>query len=99
MRADSALDIGLLPSALRGKVRAVGNTSLQGALLAISRAEALDQCTRIAASIQPVDLATDPAFQTVFAECMLFPDDLSDDTFQIAGLPGVTSDRPAHVEN
>ena len=99
MRADSALDIGLLPPVLRGKVRAVGNTSLQGALLAISRAEALDQCTRIAGSIQPVDLATDPAFQTVFAECMLFPDDLSDDPFQIAGLPGVTSDRPAHVEN
>ena len=99
MRADSALDIGLLPPILRGKVRAVGNTSLKGALLVISRTEALDQCTRIAGSIQPVDLATDPSFQTIFAECMLFPDDLNDNPVRPAELPGVTSDRPAHVEN
>lgn len=99
MRADSALDIGLLPPILRGKVRSVGNTSLKGALLAISRSEALDQCIRIAGSVQPIDLATDPAFQTVFAECMLFPDDLTADPVQPAGFPGVTSDRPAHVED
>jgi uncharacterized 2Fe-2S/4Fe-4S cluster protein (DUF4445 family) len=79
LRADSALDIGLLPPALRGKVKAVGNTSLKGALLVISRTDALDQCTQIAGSIQSVDLASDPEFQTVFAECMLFPEELPDD--------------------
>jgi len=79
MRADSALDIGLLPPALRGKVRAAGNTSLKGALLAISRSGAMDQCTRIARSIQAVDLATDPGFQMTFAECMLFPEELAED--------------------
>ena len=79
MRADAALDIGLLPAALRGKIRAVGNTSLKGALLALSRSAAIEVCNRIAGSIQSVDLAGDAGFQDAFAECMLFPEELADD--------------------
>jgi len=75
MRPDSALDIGLLPPDLRGKVKAAGNTALKGALLTISRSGAIDQCIRIAAAIETVDLAADPEFQDVFADCMLFPED------------------------
>ena len=75
MRPDSALDIGLLPPDLHGKVRAVGNTALKGALLTIACAEGISQCTAIAAAIETVDLATDQAFQDVFADCMRFPAD------------------------
>jgi uncharacterized 2Fe-2S/4Fe-4S cluster protein (DUF4445 family) len=78
LRADSALDIGLLPPALRGKVKAVGNTSLKGALLAVSRSTALARCKAIAGCIESVDLAAEPGFQDAFAECMLFPEDLPD---------------------
>jgi uncharacterized 2Fe-2S/4Fe-4S cluster protein (DUF4445 family) len=75
LRPASALAIGLLPPALAGKVHAVGNTALKGALLAISQATAIDHCARIAQAVEWIDLASDPEFQMTFAECMLFPDD------------------------
>ena len=79
LRPDSAVDIGLIPDVLRGKIKAVGNTSLKGALLAISRSDALEQCTRIAETVQWVDLASDSQFQTTFADCMLFPEELAEE--------------------
>jgi uncharacterized 2Fe-2S/4Fe-4S cluster protein (DUF4445 family) len=78
MRPASALDIGLLPASLAGKVRAAGNTALKGALLAVSAAQAVDECAAIASRTESVDLAGDPGFQTAFAECMLFPEALPD---------------------
>ncbi len=75
LRPASALAIGLLPPVLAGKVHAVGNTALKGALLAISRSTAIDHCARIAQAVEWIDLASDPEFQMTFAECMLFPDD------------------------
>ena len=80
LRPASALAIGLLPPALAGKVHAVGNTSLKGALLAISKATAIDHCARIAQAVEWIDLASDPEFQMTFAECMLFPDDAAIET-------------------
>lgn len=81
LRPDSALDIGLLPPVLRGKVKAVGNTALKGAMLAITQSEALGECQRLSKSIQFVDLATDPDFQMAFSDGMLFPEDLEPETF------------------
>ena len=75
LRPASALAIGLLPPALQGKVQAVGNTALKGALLTISQSKAIDRCARIAQSVDWVDLASDAGFQATFAECMLFPAD------------------------
>jgi uncharacterized 2Fe-2S/4Fe-4S cluster protein (DUF4445 family) len=99
MRPDSALDIGLLPASLRGKIKAAGNTALKGALLAVSEAQAFDECARIASRIESVDLAGDPGFQTAFAECMLFPDALADDQEQ-ALVPAPPIDRrDTHVDN
>ncbi len=77
LRAASALDIGLLPPELRGRISAAGNTSLKGCLLAITRSSASEDCERIAVSVEAVDLAGDPGFQMTFADCMLFPDSLA----------------------
>ena len=84
LRPASALAIGLLPPALAGKVHAVGNTALKGALLAISREAAIDRCTHIADAVEWVDLASDAQFQMTFAECMLFPDDADLPAFEAA---------------
>ena len=93
----SALDIGLLPASLRGKVKAAGNTALKGALLAVSAAQAIEECARIASRIESVDLAGDPAFQTAFAECMLFPETLFDAGEPLATAAQSIERRAAHV--
>lgn len=74
LRADSAIAIGLLPQGLRGRVQSVGNTSLKGALLALSSDENLARCARIAGTVTPIDLSRVASFQATFADCMLFPE-------------------------
>lgn len=79
IRADSAIDIGLLPACFTGKVSTAGNTSLRGALQVISCFKAIDQCIKIAHDAKVVDLAAETGFQSVFAECMLFPEEFVTD--------------------
>jgi uncharacterized 2Fe-2S/4Fe-4S cluster protein (DUF4445 family) len=71
----SALAIGLLPPEFAGKIVAEGNTSLRGAVLAAGSARASAACRAVATSARAVDLASLPAFQDVFMESMLFPED------------------------
>jgi uncharacterized 2Fe-2S/4Fe-4S cluster protein (DUF4445 family) len=79
LRPASALAIGLLPQALRGKVVPSGNTALKGALAVLSSSEALERARTISQSAVAVDLSAEPAFQMAFAEAMLFPEDPGDD--------------------
>jgi len=75
VRRNNAQRIGLLPTTIdRRRIRYQGNTSLAGA-----RAVALSRTVRehgeqLARRVEHVDLSTNPAFQTAFAEAMLFPE-------------------------
>ena len=71
----SALAIGLLPLEFAGRIVAEGNTSLRGAALAAALPQASAACRAVAKSARAVDLGSLPAFQDVFMESMLFPED------------------------
>ena len=71
----SAVAVGLLPPGTRAPcVRAVGNAAAAGAGAALISRAAREEATRLAASLESVELSADPDFQTRFAESMMFPD-------------------------
>ncbi len=74
IRAESALSIGLLPpGVVRERVRAVGNAAAAGARAATVSTSAREEATRLARWLEPVELSGEAAFQTYFAEAMMFP--------------------------
>ena len=75
MNMDSACAIGLLPSELRTKLQAVGNTALGGAALLLSSPDEAEIMAREAASYQTIDLNRSAAFNDLFIEHMMFPTD------------------------
>lgn len=68
----SAVNIGLLPEELEGKIYPVGNTSLKGAVKLITEygrgneGEAERFLKNLARSIKTIDIAGDPDFQDIF---------------------------------
>jgi uncharacterized 2Fe-2S/4Fe-4S cluster protein (DUF4445 family) len=68
VQIESAIRIGLI-KAPRGLVHAAGNTALRGAKMLLLAAE-----EPALPSIEHIGLASDPAFQDEFANCMTFPD-------------------------
>jgi uncharacterized 2Fe-2S/4Fe-4S cluster protein (DUF4445 family) len=76
IRRSNAQRIGLLPTGIeRRRIRYLGNTSLAGARLVALRSAARTLAEQLAARTEHVDLSTDPAFHTAFAEAMVFPDE------------------------
>jgi len=73
LNVDSAVTVGLLPTALKAKVRAVGNASLGGAarLLLSPKRAAMDMKTLFAA-VSEINLADHPRFNELFMENMFF---------------------------
>ncbi len=70
---ESALRMGLLPSQLRGKIRAVGNAAGSGArLLALDGAQ-LSRAEELIRQVTHLELAATPGFRKVFAQNMGFP--------------------------
>ena len=67
-----AVDIGLLPEKLRGKVRAVGNTSLRGAIDFLTKTAAPGQLAGLIAVSKEVALAMDQDFNERYLEYMTF---------------------------
>ena len=70
----SALDIGLLPAALNGRIETAGNTALSGTLLLATQPEAFTSMQALLQRITVVDLARERGFQDAFADAMLFPE-------------------------
>lgn len=68
--ADSAAQIGLFPRELTGRVRAVGNTSLEGAYC-YGRGQK-DQADAVRRISRAVNLAQDPAFEPLYLEHLNF---------------------------
>jgi len=70
----SALDIGLLPAALNGRIETAGNTALSGTLLLAAQPEAFAGMQTLIQRITVVELARERGFQDAFADAMLFPE-------------------------
>ncbi|MDY0166285.1 MAG: ASKHA domain-containing protein [Thermoguttaceae bacterium] len=75
IRRSNAQRIGLLPHCVeRHRIRYQGNTSLAGAkATALSRRDH-HRAEEIARTTEHVDLSTNPAFQTAFADALIFPE-------------------------
>ncbi|MDR1669345.1 MAG: ASKHA domain-containing protein [Oscillospiraceae bacterium] len=73
MKAESAADVGLLPSGMVPLVRAVGNASLGGAArLLLSPGEAAADLRGLTENVTEINLAAHPRFQELFMEHMAF---------------------------
>lgn len=69
---EKAVDIGLLPGKLRGRVQAAGNTSLRGAANYLTRTAAPEQLAGLIGVCSEVELAMDPDFNERYMEHMMF---------------------------
>lgn len=72
MDVGAAFDIGLLPEGFRGRVHAVGNTSLAGAVCAGREQQDTGRPERLADGCRNVELAGDPRFEKNYLRYMNF---------------------------
>ncbi len=74
IRRSNAQRIGLLPPDVEhGRIRSVGNASLNGAKCALLSTRARRRAEELARLARHVQLSEDAGFQTEFAEAMIFP--------------------------
>lgn len=71
----SALEIGLLPRELEGRIRAIGNAAGEGARCAALSGEEFRRASRIAESIEFLELASSPDFQECFVDHLSFEEE------------------------
>ena len=67
-----AIEIGMFPKAFSGKVKAVGNSSLGGAVKMLLDADAICEAEKIAALAQEVNLSSNEIFQNAYIAAMCF---------------------------
>ena len=72
---DNACAIGLIPPALRNRIRQVGNAAGEGARLALLDADRWTDAVALAGGTTFLELATMPEFQDEFVEQLTFGDD------------------------
>ena len=72
LNMEKAADIGLIPRALLPKVKAVGNTSLKGAVLALTDEKTQNEMPQIAEIAEEISLASDTMFSELYMEYMMF---------------------------
>lgn len=69
---DKTIYIGLLPETVRDKVKAVGNTSLSGAICSIIDSEALKQIDKIISSSREIHLSNTDEFKDLYIKHLSF---------------------------
>jgi uncharacterized 2Fe-2S/4Fe-4S cluster protein (DUF4445 family) len=69
---DKAIYIGLLPEEIKDKVLALGNTSLSGAICAITDSEAKNKLDQIIASAEEIHLSNIDEFRDLFIKYLSF---------------------------
>lgn len=74
MDETAAIGIGLLPEEFRGKIQAVGNSSLSGAVFAGGCVQLDAACEALLAQCRQVTLADQPEFEENYVRYMNFPD-------------------------
>ena len=72
IRKESALRIGLLPEVPLEHIHFVGNAAAAGAQMALISSKCRAQTRELARNIEYIEIANEPNFQDVFADCMLF---------------------------
>lgn len=72
MNIEKAVNIGLLPEALAGKVKAVGNTSLGGALRYLTEKDAPAKMDAIIRASEEINLSNSKEFHELYMEHMYF---------------------------
>ena len=75
MAPESACAIGLLPMELSDRIIPVGNAAGEGAKLAVADPEQFDLAGRLMNEVEFLELASDPDFQDVFVEQLMFSDE------------------------
>ena len=78
LNADSACDIGLIPNALRDRIRKVGNAAGEGAKLALQHRKCWTDARRLAEETDFLELAGLRKFQDTFVDALEFPDGEAD---------------------
>jgi uncharacterized 2Fe-2S/4Fe-4S cluster protein (DUF4445 family) len=73
LHKDNAVAIGLLPDVPRERIEFVGNTSLQGAVMAAENAESYWKAGDIAAKMTYLELSTHPDFMDQFVSACFLP--------------------------
>lgn len=73
LSSESAVEIGLIPRELAGRIEAAGNTALTGTLMTAVNPAALEICARTASDVRVLDLSREAGFQDAFVEAMRFP--------------------------
>lgn len=69
---EKAMQIGMFPEEFSGKVQAVGNSSLRGAVRLLCDPERMKEAVETAALAEEIDLSTDPVFQEAYMDAMFF---------------------------
>lgn len=69
---DSIREIGLLPKGFRGKITFVGNSSVEGARLALLNKNVLKEINELKRKLEVLELSTDPRFQDYFVKALGF---------------------------
>jgi len=72
IRAESALRLKMLPDVPTERIRFVGNAASSGAQMILLSRQCREKARQLARKIEYVEIAHQPDFQTVFAECMSF---------------------------
>ncbi|KPU45396.1 Na(+)-translocating NADH-quinone reductase subunit F [Oxobacter pfennigii] len=72
MNIESALNIGLLPKELAGKVKSIGNSAGTGSKMCLLSESAIGELEKISNSTKYVELSGRPDFEGLFVDSMVF---------------------------
>ena len=69
---EKAMEIGMFPKEFSGKIQAVGNSSLHGAVRLLCAPERMKEAVETATLAEEIDLSSDPVFQEAYMDAMFF---------------------------
>ena len=69
---EKAMEIGMFPKEFSGKIQAVGNSSLRGAVRLLCDPERMKEALDTAALAEEIDLSSDAVFQEAYMDAMFF---------------------------
>lgn len=72
INVDSALKIGLIPDALRGRIESIGNSAGAGAVEGLLSRDSLDEAEKIRKKVKYIELSALPEFVDEYVENMFF---------------------------
>jgi len=72
IRPESTLRIGLLPAGDTQRIHFIGNAAASGSQMILLSSRSRDHARELAGKIEYVEIAHEPDFQDIYADCMLF---------------------------